>query len=63
MKLSICKWQYALVYLDEVIFYSKSRWEHFGHLLTVLNLLTEADTSLKLKKSGFSKTLSITWAT
>ena len=35
------KWQYALVYLDDVIVYSKTVEEHFAHLKYVLTLIKE----------------------
>ena len=51
--LSRVKWQYALVYLDDVIIYSKTLREHFTHLRTILDLLQEAGVSLKLPKCHF----------
>ena len=51
--LSRVKWQYALVYLDDVIIYSKTVEEHFRHVRTVLTLLQSAGISLKLKKCAF----------
>ena len=51
--LSKVKWQTALVYLDDVIVYSKTYEEHFEHLRTVLDLLKNAGVSLKLKKCHF----------
>ena len=51
--LSRVKWQYALVYLDDVIIYSKSFEEHIVHVRTVLTLLSKAGISLKLKKCEF----------
>lgn len=51
--LSECELQYALVYLDYVIVYYKSRREHLDHLRTMLTLLKEAAASLKLKKCWF----------
>ena len=51
--LSRVKWQYALVYLDDVIVYSKTIKEHFIHVQTVLQLLRDAGVSLKLAKCSF----------
>lgn len=51
--LSMCKWKYALVYLEDVIVYSKNRRKHFENLSTVLSLLKTAEVSMKLKKSNF----------
>lgn len=48
--LSIFKWQYALVYLKNVIAYSKCRREHLDQIRTLLTLLKEAGSSLELKK-------------
>ena len=47
------KWQFALVYLDDVIVYSKSIEEHFDHLDTVLKTMQEAGLTLKLHKCQF----------
>jgi len=48
--LSTVKWQYALVYLDDVIIYSRSAEEHMTHVATVLRMLMEAGVTLKLRK-------------
>ena len=53
MILSKVKWQYALVYLDDVIFYSKSVKQHFNQLGEVLSLMHEAGLTLKLPKCYF----------
>ena len=47
------KWQFALVYLDDVIIYSNSAREHFDHVEHVLTLLQEAGISLRLEKCAF----------
>lgn len=44
------KWQYATVYLYEVIIFSKTAFEHLEHVRSVLRLLSEAGVTLKLKK-------------
>ena len=53
MLLSKVKWKYALVYLDDVIIYSKSIDEHFEHLDYVLSILRNAGATLKLSKCHF----------
>ena len=45
------KWQFALVYLDDIIIYSSSIEEHYDHLATVLKLVHKAGISLKLHLS------------
>lgn len=47
------RWQFALVYLDDVIIYSKSIEEHFDHLDIVLKLMHGAGLTLKLRKCAF----------
>jgi Reverse transcriptase (RNA-dependent DNA polymerase) len=49
------KWKYALVYLDDVIVYSRNAEEHLGQLDHVLSLLAQAGATLKLKKCEFFK--------
>ena len=51
--LSRVRWQYALVYLDDVIVYSKTLEEHFTHMRTILGMLKDAGVSLKLPKCHF----------
>jgi hypothetical protein len=53
MILSKVKWNYALVYLDDVIVYSKCINEHLRHLDEILSLFEGAGASLKLKKCHF----------
>jgi len=53
MLLAKVKWVNALVYLDDVIVYSKSVEEHIEHLDHVLELLRGAGATLKLKKCHF----------
>ena len=48
--LSVIRWQICLVYLDDVIVFSRTHVEHAKHLDTVLSLLRSAGISLKLKK-------------
>jgi len=48
--LSGVKWQSCLIYLDDVIVYSKTDEEHIGHVDHVLRLLREAGVTLRLPK-------------
>ena len=48
--LSSVRWQICLVYLDDVIVFSRTQEEHAEQLGTVLSLLRSASISLKLKK-------------
>ena len=54
--LSRVKWETALVYLDDVIIYSKTVTEHFAHVREVLRLLRDAGMSLRLSKCAFFDT-------
>jgi len=47
------KWQFCLVYLDDVIIFSCTEEEHIKHVDRVLQILHRAGVSLKLKKSFF----------
>ncbi|CAN8067637.1 unnamed protein product [Agarophyton chilense] len=51
--LSRVKWQYALVYLDDVIIYSHTVSEHFDHVRTILSSLRSAGITLRLDKCQF----------
>ena len=51
--LSGVKWKTCLVYLDDVIVFSKSRQDHLSHVAEALTLLGNAGLSLKLKKCHF----------
>jgi Reverse transcriptase (RNA-dependent DNA polymerase) len=61
--LSGLTWKSCLIYLDDIIIYSKTMDAHVGHLDEVLTLLGTAELSLKLSKCFFSKTRSTTSAT
>ena len=47
------KWKSCLVYLDDVIIFSRDAESHFRHVEQVLNVLKDAGVSLKLKKCSF----------
>ena len=51
--LSGVRWQICLVYLDDVIVFSRTDAEHTRHVDTVLSLLRSYGISLKLKKCTF----------
>ena len=54
--LSGVRWQACLVYLDDVIVFSKTLGDHIAHLDLVLSLLRHAGVSLKLSKCSFFQT-------
>ena len=47
---------YALIYLDDVIVYSKTEEEHLVHLCTILERFMEHGLKLKLSKCNFFRT-------
>ena len=47
---------YAVVYLDDILVFSKSQTEHQGHLRTVLSILKENHFYAKLSKCSFYQT-------
>ena len=47
--------KFALVYLDDILIYSETFDEHYEHIETVFQLLTDAGLKLKLKKCHFMK--------
>lgn len=51
--LSGVRWQVCLVYLDDVFVFSKNVDDHVRHLDTLLSLLRDAGTTLKLRKGFF----------
>jgi hypothetical protein len=53
MILARVKWSTALIYLDDVIIYSRSTEDHIQHVEEILSLLKQAGVSLKLKKCHF----------
>jgi hypothetical protein len=48
--LSGVQYDFALVYLDDIIVFSSSSSQRMAHLSMVLKLLSDANISLKLKK-------------
>jgi Reverse transcriptase (RNA-dependent DNA polymerase) len=56
-------WKSCLVYLDDIVIYSKTMDAQVGHLDEVLTLLGTAGLSLKFAKCFFSKTRLTTSAT
>ena len=51
--LSSVRWKNFLVYIDDVVIFSKTDEEHFSRVSHVLTLLEEAGVKLKLKKCFF----------
>jgi hypothetical protein len=47
-------WRFCLVYLDDIITFSKTFDEHIGHLSEVLERLQEAGLTLKGDKCSFA---------
>jgi len=54
--ISWVKWQSCLIYLDDVIVYSRTEEEHIGHVDHVLRLLREAELTLRLPRVRFFRT-------
>ena len=48
--LSPFKWRTCLIYLDDVIIYSKNFEDHFRHVESILDALFKANVTLKIKK-------------
>ena len=51
--LSKVRWKYVLIYLDDIIVFSKGDKEHLKHLISVLKILREAGATLRLDKCEF----------
>lgn len=51
--LSVVKWQLVLVYLDDIVAFSRTEAEQIDHVEHELKLYRDAGVSLKLKKSKF----------
>ena len=47
--------KFVLIYLDDIIIYSKNVDEHAAHMETVLQILNEADLYISFKKCDFEK--------
>ena len=50
------KEKFVLVYLDDIIIYSKTFSEHLQHIIEVLNRIREANLRLKAEKCHFAAT-------
>lgn len=53
--LSAVKWQFALMYLEDVVVVSRNPDEHIDHVWQVLTLFQHAAVTLKLKCESFTK--------
>lgn len=47
------KWQYALIYINEIFVFSRSKNEHIVQVCQVFDLLRDTELALKLKKCSF----------
>lgn len=52
--LSICKWNFSMVYLDEIIIFSNNV-DNIDHITLVLTLLGQAGMTIRLKKCFMKK--------
>lgn len=59
--LSAVRWKFALVYLDDIVIFSRTPEEHLNHLRHVLRLLKTAGVTLNLKSANYFQTQSTTW--
>src|SRR5947209_3403852 len=50
------KWAFCLVYIDDVIIYSKTEEEHLDHIDKFLNIIEEKGFKVKAKKCQLFKT-------
>ena len=53
--LSRVRWKYVLVYLDDIIIFSRDEETHLRHLESVMQILKEAGATLRLSKCEFFK--------
>lgn len=51
--MSLVKWQSALVYLDDIVVFSRSLRNQINHVKQVLSILKDAGVTLKLMKCNF----------
>lgn len=57
--LSAVKWQFALVYLQDIVIFSRTPAEHIAQVHSVLTHLNNAGVTLRLKKCFSSQNLMI----
>lgn len=57
--LSTLLWKCAIIYLDDIVIFSKSPQEHIGHVKTMLTLLRNASVAMDSKKCKISTERSI----
>lgn len=55
------KWQFALVYLDDIVIFSRTQDEHIAHARQLLTLLHDAGVTLNLKNAKFYGSHSSYW--
>lgn len=51
--LALVKWHYAIVYINDIIVFSKSPKQHLQHIVEVLLLFCDVCTTIKLKNCFF----------
>lgn len=61
--LSAVKWQFALLYLDDNVSFSRSKAEHSDHVEHVLRSLRNTFVGLNLKNFIYFSNKKITWDT
>lgn len=59
--LSSVKWSFAIVYLNNIVNFSKSPKQHIDHVRKVIEPLKNAGVTRELKKRRFLRRLLITW--